>query len=98
MHPTPHRLRRRRDLQRRKSALGVAAKKRLRLERASEAAAAWPLAGLCLLRIHAAPDGRHAALQVVGQKDCVIVGSLRTLRARLATILTNAIARHHARK
>jgi hypothetical protein len=85
-------------LQRRKSALGVAAKHRLRLERADQAAAAWPLAGLLLLRIHAAPDGRTAALQVVGQQDRVIVGSMRTLRARLATIITKAIARHHARK
>ena len=98
MNPTTHRLRRHRDLQKRKSALGVAAKQRLRMERADQAAASWPLAGLCLLRRHAAPDGRTAALQVVGQNDCVIVGSMRTLHARLATIITNAIARHHARK
>jgi hypothetical protein len=98
MHPITHRLRRRRELQRRKSALGVAAKQRLRLERADQAAAAWPLAGLCLLRIHAAHDGRTAALEVVGQKDCTIVGTHRAMVSQLSKIITAAIRRHKARK
>ena len=85
-------------MQRRKSALGVAAKMRLRLDRADQAAAAWPLAGLCLLRIHAAPDGRTAALQVIGQRDCTIVGTHRAMVSRVAKIIEAAIARQRERK
>ena len=98
MNPKTRRLRRHRELQKRKSALGVEARARKRQAEANAACIHWPVVGLCLLRITAAPDGRHAALEVAGQFDCTIVGTHRAMVSQLSKIITAAIRRHKARK
>jgi hypothetical protein len=92
MNPTHRKLRRRNDIQRRKSAAGVAARERLRMERNADLPTRWPLVRSVLVCVYAAPDGRHVALRAAdGVGEVHVCGSERTTRAAVSRMLY-----HHA--
>jgi len=88
MNPTHRKLRRRNEIQRRKSAAGVAAREHLRLERNTDLPARWPLVRSVLLSVYAAPDGRHMAIQADDGGGAVYrCGSERAVRGVIARML-----------
>lgn len=88
MNPTRRKLRRRNEIQRRKSAAGVAARERLRMERNADLPTRWPLVRSVLLSVYAAPDGRHMALRAAdGCGEVHLCGSERATRGALARMI-----------
>jgi len=88
MNPTHRKLRRRNEIQRRKSASGVAERERLRMERNADLPTRWPLVRSLLLSVYAAPDGRHMALQAADGAGTVYrCGSERAVRGALSSML-----------
>jgi hypothetical protein len=88
MNPTHRKLRRRNDIQRRKSAAGVAARERLRMERNADLPTRWPLVRSVLLSVYAAPDGRHVAMRSAdGRGEVYVCGSERAARAAVSRMI-----------
>jgi len=77
--------------------LATAARERDRLARA-EVAGQWPVVGMFCLVVTAAPDGRHAGLQVIGREEHYIAGTHRALVSRLGNMIDEAIARKRSRR
>ena len=94
--PRRRKARRYRDIQRGKSALGVAARERNRMARMSDAGQ-WRQVGLfvCVLEAHA--DGRHFGVRIIGRDDRRQVGTWRTCAAAVGRLWREAAKRQEAR-
>ncbi len=78
---------RRRDRLLKASRAGVAARERIRRERA-EGAGEWARVATVVLQVNAAPDGRTVAVRVChGRGEWEVCGSERAVRGRLAGFL-----------
>lgn len=87
LRASPNYRKRRRERLLQRSRLGVQARERKRLERANEFGS-WRRVATVLLVVHAAPDGRHMAINAVhGAGEWMRCGSERAVRAALARAL-----------
>lgn len=90
--PQRRKARRFNDVQRCKSALGVAARKRNRFASAANENN-WKRVGMFICSLDAHSDGRHFGLRVIGQQETRIDGTWRTCTGVVTRLFKEAIER-----
>ena len=93
--PQRRKARRYRDIQRHKSALGVAARERNRMARMSDQNN-WRQVGLFLCVLEAHSDGRHMGVRIIGRDETRIEGTWRTCAAAVGRVFREAAERKGA--